>query len=85
MIAGAIAKYIEERGIKQVFLCEKTGLTKHCISMSLKGQRKLSIDEYEKICSALNIPYDYFFHEEQKNACVSGHGKASSPQASEPY
>ncbi len=68
MIAKTIAKYIKEKGIKQVFLCEKTGLTKHCVSMLLKGQRKLSIDEYEKICTALNVPYDYFFNQLEKSA-----------------
>jgi transcriptional regulator with XRE-family HTH domain len=68
MIAGAIAKYIDESGIKQVFLSEKTGLTKHCISMALKGQRKLSIDEYEKICIVLNVPYEYFFNQCKKTA-----------------
>jgi transcriptional regulator with XRE-family HTH domain len=67
MIAAAIAKYIEENGIKQVYLCEKTGLTKQCISKSIKGRRRLSIDEYEKICSALNVPYDYFFNMRTKS------------------
>ncbi|WP_027398542.1 helix-turn-helix domain-containing protein [Anaerovorax odorimutans] len=57
MIVKEIARYI----IKQVSLSEKTGLSKDCISMSLKGYRKLSIDEYVKICTALNVPYEYFF------------------------
>jgi len=63
MIVESIAKYIAKNGIRQVFLCEKTGLTKHCVSMSLKGQRKLSLDEYEKICQALNVPCEYFFNQ----------------------
>lgn len=61
MIATAIALYLKENGIKQSHLCEKTGLTKHCISLSLSNKRKLSVDEYEKICNALNVPYDFFF------------------------
>ena len=61
MVANAIATYLKENGIKQTFLSEKTGLTKHCISFALNGKRKLSIDEYEKICIALNVPYDFFF------------------------
>lgn len=65
MISNAIAKYMEENAIKQILLCEKTGLTKHCISMSLKGKRKLSIDEYEKICIALNLSVEYFFKIEE--------------------
>lgn len=61
MIAEAIAKYIKQNGIKQVSLCEKTGLTKHRIGFALRGKRRLSLDEYEKICIALNVPFEYFF------------------------
>lgn len=68
MIAAAIARYVKENGIKQSFLCEQTGLTKHCISTALNGKRKLSVDEYEKICSALNVPYEYFFEQRRKSA-----------------
>lgn len=61
MIIDAIANYIAEKGIKQSFLCQKTRLSKHCISFTLRGKRKLSIAEYEKICVALDVPYDFFF------------------------
>lgn len=65
MIAKEIEKYIQENGIEPVFLCQKTGMTKHCINMSLKGKRKLSIDEYVKICTALNVSYEYFFDKDK--------------------
>lgn len=68
MIAAAIAKYLKENGIKQAFLCAQTGLTKHCISSTLKGTRRLSVDEYEKICTALNRPYEYFFDKRGESA-----------------
>ena len=61
MIAEAIAGYMKEKGIPQTDLCEKTGLTKQCISSALKGKRRLRIDEYEKICMALDVPYEFFF------------------------
>jgi transcriptional regulator with XRE-family HTH domain len=61
MIAAAIAEYIKKNGIKQTFICEKTGLSKNSISFALKEKRKLSIEEYVEICHALNVPYDYFF------------------------
>lgn len=61
MIVEAIAKYIKENEIKQVFLCEKTGLTRYRIRMIQNGKSRLSIEEYEKICAALNLPYEYFF------------------------
>lgn len=68
MIADAISSYMKQNGIKQSFICEKTGLTKHSVSYALNGKRKLSIDEYEKICIALNVPYDLFFKMGQKSA-----------------
>jgi len=61
MIAQAIAAYLKENGIKQKLLCERTGLTSHCISLALNNKRKLSVDEYAEICAALNVPYDFFF------------------------
>jgi len=68
MIAAAIASYMKENGIKQSFLCEKTGLTKHCVCAALNSKRKLTIDEYELICSALNVPYDFFFERSRESA-----------------
>lgn len=62
MIAEEIAEYVKERGIKQSFLCERTGLSKHCISQALNGKRKLSVDEYASICTALDVSFDFFYH-----------------------
>ena len=61
MIIENIAEYIKQQGIKQSFVCEKTGLTTQCISSILNGKRKLDIEEYEKICKALNVSYSFFF------------------------
>lgn len=61
MIAEAISSYIKQKGIKQVYICKKTGLSRHCINDALNGKRKLSIEEYEKICLALQLPLNYFF------------------------
>lgn len=67
MIAAAIAHYLKDNGIKQAFLCRQTGLSKHCISNALNGKRRLSVDEYEKICTALDVPYAYFFERREKS------------------
>lgn len=68
MIADEIARYIRENGIKQAFLCERTGLTKHSVSAALHGRRKISVEEYAKICAALNVPYEYFFARRRESA-----------------
>ncbi len=72
MIAEAIASYLEKSGITLVSLSEKTGLTCQRIGYALKGKGKFSIDEYVKICTALELPYDYFFAQaNKKEKCVS--------------
>lgn len=63
MIAEAIARHLKENGINQRLLCKKTGLTSYCVNYALKRKRNFSLDEYEKICDALQVPYEYFFEQ----------------------
>lgn len=60
-ISNAIANYIDEKGIKQKFLAEKTGLSCEAMSNMLNGKRKLEVDEYAKICETLNVSFDFFY------------------------
>lgn len=71
MIAEAIENYLEKSGITLVSLSEKTGLTCRSIGYAFKGERKFSIDEYVKICIALELPYDYFFNQAMKKKCMT--------------
>lgn len=68
MITEAIAKYMEEKGIKEETLCEKAGIAKNCIGLALKGEKNLSIEEYQQICFALHLPLEYFFNHDGKIA-----------------
>lgn len=61
MIGAKIKKYLQDRGIKQTFLAEKTGMTNSIISDICNNDRKIDCCEYYKICNVLNVPYDYFF------------------------
>lgn len=63
MIAESIATYLKEHGIKQAALGRQTGLSRRCLSLSLRGMRKISVEEYGMICDALKVPYDFFFRE----------------------
>lgn len=60
MVRQRIADYLGHKGIKQAFICEKTGMTPQALGAALKRDRKIDIDEYIAICDALNLPYDYF-------------------------
>lgn len=64
-VQGRIAQYVSDNGIKQTFIVEKTGLSKNVVSGILTLSRKMSADEYEKICKALNkTPNDFMLIEE---------------------
>lgn len=56
----AIDSYLEDNGITQAHLSEKSGITTNALNLSLNGKRKLMADEYIKICDALKVPYDLF-------------------------
>jgi len=61
MIGAKIKKYLQEHGIKQSFLAEKTGLTNSIISDICINDRKVDCMEYFNICRALDVPLEYFF------------------------
>ena len=61
MVKEAIARYISERGIKQVFIAQKTGMTPQAVNAMVRGERNLDVEEYAAICVALGVPYDTFF------------------------
>lgn len=63
MIGAKIKSFLQERGIKQTFLAEKTGMTNSIISDICNNDRKVECVEYYKICKALNLPLEYFFND----------------------
>ena len=56
IIREFLVNYIDDRGIKQSFVSEKTGLTADTVSKILGGRRKILADEFLSICRALDIP-----------------------------
>lgn len=55
-----IKEYLESIGVSQAFLSSKTGIPTPKLNLALNGKRKLGLDEYEKICWALNVSADKF-------------------------
>lgn len=66
MLGLKIKAYMEEKGIKQTFLSEKTGMGLTTINAILNGGRKIEAVEYFEICKALEKPLDFFFSEEKQ-------------------
>ena len=62
VIGTLIKDYLAENGIKQSFLCEKTGFTATKLSEICGGNRGLSVIDYGKICIALNVSFDTFMY-----------------------
>ena len=59
-INAKINAYINENGIKQVFIAQKTGLSPDTVSKILNGSRRIMADEFLDICTALNIDPNVF-------------------------
>ena len=55
MVGQRIKAYLEDNGIKQVFLSDKTGIPSMVLSNMFSGQRKIEVMEYYKICQALKV------------------------------
>ena len=59
-IGVMIKEYLGERGITQAFLSRKTGIDTAKLNLSLNGGRRISLDEYARICYALEVNTDKF-------------------------
>ena len=65
-VQSRISEYIKQMGIKQVTICEKTGIPKDALSAILNNKRKMSADEFEKICIAIEkSPNDFMLVEQE--------------------
>ena len=63
-----IADYIKNMGIRQSVLCEKTGIERAAMNGILNGKRKLSVDEFEKLCIAIEKNPNSFMGYESNEA-----------------
>jgi len=55
-----IRNYIRETGRTQAYLCKHTGLPNSAMSLILAGKRRLRLDEYHGICTALQVEPNFF-------------------------
>lgn len=60
-----IKKYMDDNGIKQKYVAEKSGFNQKTFSAIFHERRKLTVDEFENICViALNVNPKIFFENE---------------------
>lgn len=62
-----LKKYLENNGIKLIFVAERSNISPVILSRSLDGKRKLRADEFVSICQVLNLDFKDF-RVEQKGA-----------------
>lgn len=62
IVQQRIAQYLVQKGIKQKFLCDKTGIKQVKMSNLMNARIKLSADDFELICKALGEKPDQFIH-----------------------
>lgn len=60
-IGSNILEYLKEKGISQTFLARQTGIPMGKLNPALHGKRRLTAEEYEVICNALEVPPQRFF------------------------
>lgn len=59
-IGQKIKSYLDENGITQSYISNKTKISAPKLNLSLNGKRRLSLEEYELICGALSVGTDKF-------------------------
>lgn len=55
-----IKNYLKDNGISQTYVSKKSGIPLVKLNLSLNGNRRLSLEEYELICGALLVGADKF-------------------------
>ena len=66
-----ISDYLKQNGIKQTFIADKCGWTKQKLNNLLHGRNRISVEDYEAICEALSVPFDFFCEEKTNPASSS--------------
>lgn len=58
-----IKNKIDDLGIKQKTIADRTGISESKLSLSLQEKRKLSVGEYASICIFLKVDFKEFLKE----------------------
>ena len=66
-VEARIRAYLDDHGISQIHLSERTNIPAPKLNLSLNGKRKLNFGEYQTICWALNVGVDEFMEPKPPN------------------
>lgn len=60
MVHDRIKRYIVENDVKQVDLAKAIGISKQLLSNKLRGECRITAEEYMSICDYLGVDYAKF-------------------------
>lgn len=67
-VGKKIKKYINNLGITQTYISNRTGISLPKLNLALNEKRKLTFDEYELICGVLNVDVSMFLESKKPKA-----------------
>lgn len=59
-VGEKIRRYMEDKGVSQVYVCRRTGIKPPKLNLALSCKRRLTFEEYEAICWALGVGVETF-------------------------
>lgn len=62
MVNHSIRDAIEDSGLKQRFIAEKTGISEQALSAMINGRQKIGAEEFFAICKVLNKSPEELYH-----------------------
>ena len=63
MVYERVRDYLDTEGIKYIFVAERAGFKINTFSSMMLGKRKINVEEYKRICTALRVPPDKFLRD----------------------
>lgn len=63
LVRERIAEYLKTKGIKQEHIANKANISPTAMSNLVSGKRNLDVEEYIRICNALEVSCDFFMPE----------------------
>lgn len=64
-LPNKIREYLEDSGISQTFVANKTGIPTTALNMILNNKRRLLAEEYFLICEALEKDANFFLGQKE--------------------
>jgi len=60
MLHSLVKQYLDDNGIKHTFVAKGIGVDKSVFSSMISGKRKITAEEYIKICAVIKVNTHYF-------------------------